>query len=58
MSTIEGTGPLKFRDEIIECLIENSNIITGDSYEGKRKNAEEYLNDSFFISGGDYKHVK
>jgi hypothetical protein len=45
---------LEFRNEIIECLIDYSTVIEGDSPKSRRKSAEEYLKDSFFISGGSY----
>lgn len=56
MSNDEREHSLKLREEVIECLIAHSNIIEGDSNKSKRKSAEEYLSDSFFISGGDYKN--
>lgn len=54
MPNNEREHSLRFREEIIECLVTYSNIVEGDSNKSKRKSAEEYLNDSFFISGGDY----
>lgn len=54
MSNDKRLNSLRVRDEIIDCLVEYSNIVEGDSKRSKRRSAEEYLNDSFFISGGDY----
>ena len=54
MSNDEGSNLLEFRNEIIECITEYSTVIEGDSPKSRRKSAESYLKDSFFISGGNY----
>jgi len=46
--------PIEIRDAILQCLIDDSTVIGGDSDENKRKSAEDHLAESFFIVGGDY----
>ncbi len=50
----ENKKTIAIRDAILQCLIDNSILIGGDSDDSKRKSAEEYLAESFFIVGGDY----
>jgi hypothetical protein len=50
----ESSSPEAFRDEVLECLINESILVKGESYEEKYKSAETHLRKAFMEAGGNY----
>ncbi len=44
----------QFRDEILQCLIQESTLVKGETYEEKYKSAEKYLMDVFQKANASY----